>query len=109
MELWDKDFLDLEVPAHITFDDEAMGSFQFGLVEGWIDCRFSTRDGDPFVEFSWEGRDERDPTCGRGWATLKPQHGLEGRLFIHQGDDSGFKAAADVVRPKRRTRKARDH
>lgn len=29
MELWDKDYLDLEGPAHITFDRDRLGSFQF--------------------------------------------------------------------------------
>lgn len=109
MELWDRDYLDLVVPAHITFDDEAMGSFQFGTVDGWLDCRFSTRDGQPFVEFSWEGNNDTDPGCGRGWAKLNPAAGLEGRLFIHQGDDSWFKATTETLRPKARSRKSRDH
>jgi hypothetical protein len=106
MEVWDRDFLDLVVPAHITFDDEAMGSFQFGAVDGWLDCRFATRDGLPLVEFSWEGNDDSDASCGRGWAKLTPESGLEGRIFIHQGDDSWFKASREAT-PKTRSRKPR--
>ena len=34
MEMWDNDYIDMEVPAHITIDDKGNGSFQFGLVEG---------------------------------------------------------------------------
>ena len=106
MELWDKDYLDLAVPAHITFDEDSMGSFQFGTVDGWLDCRFSTRDGQPFVEFSWEGNNDTDPGCGRGWAKLNPE-AVEGRLFIHQGDDSWFKATKEAVRPTPRSPRKR--
>jgi hypothetical protein len=109
MEVWGNDYLDLVVPAHITFDDEAMGSFQFGTVDGWLDCRFSTRDGQPFVEFSWEGNNDNDPGCGRGWAKLSSDTAIEGRLFIHQGDDSSFKAKREALPPKTRARKPRNH
>jgi hypothetical protein len=113
MEVWGKDYLDLVVPAHITFDDEAMGSFQFGTVDGWLDCRFSKRDGEPFVEFSWEGNNDTDPGCGRGWAKMT-EAGLKGRLFIHQGDDSAFTATREALRSKPAARKpvarkARNH
>jgi hypothetical protein len=90
MELWDKDFLDLVGPAHITFKDEGHGSFAFGAVQGWTDCRFGTEDGLPFVEFSWQGSDEMDPASGRGWAVLMNGQCLEGRLFFHAGDESDF-------------------
>ena len=49
----DEDFMNLLGPANMTFDDDALGSFEFGAVVGFIDCRFSERDGKPFVEFSW--------------------------------------------------------
>ena len=91
MEVWDEDFLDMEVTAHITFQREGMGEFQFGLVHGWLDCRFGKRDGNPLVEFSWAGQDEMDDASGRGWAVLTDDE-LKGRLFIHNGDDSSFKA-----------------
>ena len=45
MEVWDKDYLDLVVPAFIEFDREQMGQFQFGTVRGWLDCRFDERQG----------------------------------------------------------------
>src|SRR5262245_49169933 len=91
MELWDRDYLDLVVPAFIEFDGEQMGQFQFGTVRGWLDCRFEERDGVEVVEFSWEGVNDNDPGCGRGWAALQEDR-LEGRLYIHRGDDSGFVA-----------------
>ncbi len=92
MELWDAEYLDLVVPAFIEFDREHMGQFQFGTVRGWLDCRFGERDGVPAVEFSWEGETDTDPGCGRGWGVLRNDR-LEGRLYIHRGDDSSFVAS----------------
>jgi hypothetical protein len=50
------------------------------------------RDGRTGVEFSWDGDDEGDQVSGRGWAVLVDDATLEGHLFIHMGDDSGFRA-----------------
>ncbi len=57
-------------------------------VEGFIDCRYSARE--PLVEFSWQGHDDGDDACGRGWAIVETDGKLRGRIFIHRGDDSGF-------------------
>lgn len=91
MELWDRAYLDLEGPAHITFDGDRLGSFRFGAVAGWIDYRLGTRDGKSAVEFSWEGRNDSDHSGGRGWATIDDDR-IIGRLFFHNGDDSAFVA-----------------
>lgn len=99
MELWDQAYMDLEGPAHITFDADRLGSFQFGAVRGWIDYRVSTEDGRVRVEFSWEGVSEGDPLCGRGWA-VQVNDAIEGLLFIHNGDESRFTAIRS--RPARR-------
>lgn len=32
-----------------------------------------------------------DPASGRGWAVIENDE-LHGRIFIHQGDDSAFRA-----------------
>ncbi len=92
MEVWSADYLDLVVPAFIEFDREEMGRFQFGTVRGWLDCRFGERDRGPVVDFSWEGENDNDPGCGRGWGLLRGDR-LEGRLYIHRGDDSAFVAS----------------
>lgn len=34
IELWDREYLDMEVPAFLRFGDNLMGEFQFGLVRG---------------------------------------------------------------------------
>jgi hypothetical protein len=92
MEVWDKDAIDLLGPANIAFDDDELGSFQFIAVVGFTDCRFSEREGKPFVEFSWQGNDDSDEACGRGWAEISDDGKLRGRIFIHCGDDSAFTA-----------------
>ncbi len=58
-----------------------------------MDCRVETVDGRERVEFSWEGQDELDPASGRGWAVIENGE-LRGRIFIHLGDDSEFRAKA---------------
>ena len=87
MEEWDAEYLDLVVPAFIEFNREQMGQFQFGTVRGWLDCRFGERDGAPLVEFSWEGENDNDPGCGRGW-----------------GGPRGTPRRAAVYSPRRRLR-----
>ncbi|GAB6904947.1 conserved hypothetical protein [Desulfosarcina cetonica] len=91
MEMWDQKFIDAEVQGYFHFDDDDSGEFQFGYVHGYMDCRFSIRNGKDFVEFSFDGNDEMDPTSGRGFATIEGDV-IIGRLFFHEGDDSGFKA-----------------
>lgn len=92
MELWDADFLNMEVRAYIRFDKDGRGEFQFGLVHGNMDCQFGDESGQPFVEFTWSGNDEMDPAEGRGFAVLKKNDRLKGRIYFHQGDKSAFKA-----------------
>jgi hypothetical protein len=92
MELWDTDAIDLVQPGFIEFDRDGTGRFGFIIVDGWMDCRETTRDGRPCVEFTWEGSDEGDQVTGRGWGTLAEDGTLDGRIFFHLGDDSGFHA-----------------
>ena len=91
MEMWDEAARDLLGPAYIQFGPDE-DEFAFIAVKGWMDCRYGTRDGKPLVEFSWQGKDERDEAMGRGWAMLETPDCLTGRIFIHQGDDSAFTA-----------------
>jgi hypothetical protein len=100
MELWGREALDLLGPAFIRFEDDRMGGFQFIAMRGGLDCRLSERGGLPAVEFSWEGEDEGDARCGRGWGILRDGT-LEGRLYIHGGDDSWF-IATRAARPRPR-------
>ena len=99
MELWDEDAIDLLGPAFLEINAGDQGRFRFIAVEGWMDIRHIERDGRPGIEFSWEGGNDRDRACGRGWATLTPDGSLEGRIFLHMGDDSWFRAEPVSLRP----------
>ncbi len=89
MEVWDRDVLDLVVPAHITLGTDGRGSIRFIAIEASVDYRVGTQNKQPAVEFSWSGRQERDFISGRGWAILSGDT-LTGRIYIHEGDDSEF-------------------
>ena len=91
MTQWDQDFVDEEVPGYFEFSRDSLGEFQFGYVRCGIDWRATERDGQPAVEFSFDGMDEMKPTSGRGWAVLNGDK-LDGMIFFHQGDESGFAA-----------------
>lgn len=67
MDAWDSEYMDMEVEAFLKIEDNGTGEFQFGLVHGYVNGHFTTRDGKSAVEFSWDGNDEMDPALGRGW------------------------------------------
>lgn len=90
MAKWDHKAINLVSQANIIFDSDEMGSFLFIAVRGFMDCRYSRYEGKPLVEFSWQGRDERDETCGRGWANTAEDGTLVGHIYIHCGEDSSF-------------------
>jgi hypothetical protein len=91
MEVWDANYFDMEVPAHITIRKDLTGDFQFGLVQSDLDRRVVAANGVFRLEFSWSDFDENDPMSGRGWMQVDGDQ-AEGRIFIHLGDESGFKA-----------------
>ena len=86
--------MDLAEPAHITFEGHHDGSIVFVAVTGQLDVRYGLRNGAARAEFSWEGSDDGEPTCGRGWGWVAfgTAGRLVGHIFIHNGDDSGFLA-----------------
>ena len=95
MDQWDNDYLDLLEPAHITFSGTADGQIVFGAVSGSLDVRYGARDGAVCAEFSWQGFDEGDPVCGRGWVAPGTAGRLAGHIFFHKGDDSALVAERD--------------
>ncbi len=90
-ELWDAEDLDSVVPAHLTLGANGLGEIEMLAISADVDYRVVQRDGLPGIEFSFDGQEEGDRICGRGWAVF---HGdeLQGRLFIHRGGDSAFRA-----------------
>ena len=91
MELWDQDFVDLETEGHFTFDDDEMGFFQFGAVQGQMDYRIEEFGESEKLVFSWAGIDDTDTVSGRGWVRIKGNE-LNGKIYFHLGDSSKFKA-----------------
>ena len=107
MELWTAEDLDLLGPARLMLNRGGSGEMSFIAVEAGLDYRVDLRDGQPAVEFTFDGSDEGDRISGRGWAVLE-NDALHGRVFIHHGDESSFVArrAANVgaTRPAGRQR-----
>jgi hypothetical protein len=101
---WDEDYFNEEVQAFIELEANGTGHFQFGYVQGYMNWRPGTRDGQPAVERTWEGTAWPDMTemTGRGWAKLEDE--LHGMIVIHLGDESNFvaKRAKAQKRPKKR-------
>src|SRR5262245_5706109 len=74
---WDEDYFNEEVQAFIELEASGTGHFQFGYVQGYMDWRPGTRDGQPGVEWTWEGADGAERT-GRGWAKVEDDGRVEG-------------------------------
>ena len=108
MSEWDEDYLHEEVQAFLEFEDNGTGHFQFGYVQGYMDWRPGMRDGQPAVEWTWEGNDGADmsPMTGRGWAKLEGER-LHGMIVIHLGDESDFVAKRVRGTPLSRSKKRR--
>jgi hypothetical protein len=95
MERWDQEFVDEEVEGFFEFEGDGHGSFQFGYVRAQIDYQLSKCDGQPRLEFSFDGYDEMEPTVDGGQ--------IDGMLFFYLGDESRFKAASlGPTKPRRR-------
>ena len=45
MDVWNNDVLDLVEEAHLTFEGTADGEIAFGALKGFLDVRYSSRDG----------------------------------------------------------------
>lgn len=103
MSAWDEEYIDEEEEGFFEFDDKGSGEFHFGYVHGRMDCRLTTRDGEPAIEWTWDGNDEMDSAQGRGWAVVKGDE-LHGMIFFHGGDDSEF-VARRPKKPQRTRRK----
>ena len=87
-DLWDRDYLDLMEPAHITFDGHGHGEFAFGCVNGGLDCQYAPRT----IFFTWQGFDEMDEASGDGSADLEDDGTLEIEIRFHLGDEAILKA-----------------
>lgn len=90
MDVWDNDVLEIGEEAHLAFEGASDGEIAFVAQKGFLDVRYGSRNGAACPEFSWQGLDDGDEACGRGWVTSGTAGRLVGHTFIHQADDSGF-------------------
>lgn len=77
--------------GYFTFDPDDVSKFRIGEVHGVMDCRIVQYGEFERVEFSWKGKSGSLLASGRGWTGMRGER-LEGRLFIHDGEDFGFVA-----------------
>lgn len=91
MSAWDDEFIDEEEEGYFEFNKKCSGQFHFGYVHGQMDCRQTTREGEPAIEWTWDGNDEMDSAQGRGWAVANGDE-LHGMIFFHGGEESEFVA-----------------
>ena len=90
MQGFDASYRDMMEPAYILFDDNGSGEFAFGCVTGQIFGAGGA--GARSTDFSWDGNEEMDATCGDGWAEIEPDGSIRGEINFHSGDDYEFAA-----------------
>lgn len=100
LDQWDADAGEMEEAGVITFEKEGSGEMVFGCVQAGLDWRFDAVTGR--IEFSFSGFEEEDEILGRGWAMIKGRQ-MEGRIFMHMGDESGFTAEKGQSHGRRQT------
>ena len=87
-DLWDRDYLDLVEPAHVTIGKDGRGEFAFGVVNATMELEYSRS----LVFFRWAGFDEGDEISGEGSAELQDDGTIEIELSFDAGDDATLKA-----------------
>ena len=97
MDLWDQDAVDLMGSAIVEINADGTGMMRFIAVEAVLDHRAAQRDGRAAIEFTWVGIDVGTPVSGRGWIALADADTIEGHIWFHMGDDSGFVARRHVL------------
>ena len=97
MSAWDRDFIDLVAPGHLTVKPNGHGACAFGAIETEIDCRIEKSADQERLVFTFVGWDEGDAVSGRGWAIVDGNK-MEGWFGFHLGDESTFKAEKKKAR-----------
>ena len=102
MDLRDRDSIDLVGPAFIEVT--ADGGARSGSSRWKDPSTLGTSTSTVAERWSSPGTAStmRDHVSGRGWACLEADGSLRGHLFIHSGDDSGFRARSRSAYPSKR-------
>jgi hypothetical protein len=92
MDDFDKEDINMEVPAYIKIENGSSGDFQFILVCGNMCGDFKMVEKGAIFDFTWDGTDENDEASGDGW--LKSEDGKTGtgQIRFHNGDTHNFLA-----------------
>ena len=96
MEQWEPDEFNKVIPAKINFnhikEKKSLGGLNFSNITANFDCRYKTVHKRPFVDFSFYGKNEKEPVVGRGFAILRSETMMEGTIILHQDIESWFVA-----------------
>jgi hypothetical protein len=87
-DLWDRDYLDLVVPASMTIGADGHGEIAYGAMQASLELDYSRST----VFFTWAGFDEMDDVSGSGVAELQDDGSLEIAFAYHLGDETILKA-----------------
>jgi hypothetical protein len=101
---YDDEYRDMCGAAKLKISSRGSGSVNFGAVEAEIDGKMDELDA-RVLRFTFEGGDEGDPMCGRGYCLVEGDE-MVGRMFRHFGDEFGFKAKRLAKDEKKKPNKA---
>jgi hypothetical protein len=87
-DLWDRDDLDLVVPATMTIGADGQGEIAYGAMQASLELDYSRS----MVFFTWAGFDESDEITGSGSAELNDDGTIEIAFAYHLGDEAVLKA-----------------
>jgi hypothetical protein len=87
-DLWDRDYLDLVEPAHLTVGEDGRAELAFGALQAAGEIEYSQT----IVFFRWNGFDEGDEISGDASAELQDDGSLEIELSFDNGDDATLTA-----------------
>jgi len=91
MSMWDRGYIDLVAPGHLTIKASGRGTFAFGAFEASVDCRIERSTGQARLVFTFAGWDEGDEMTGAGCAVARGDT-MTGWFAFHLGDESTFAA-----------------
>jgi len=100
---YDAEYIDLCGPAKLSISGSGGCPMHFGAIEIILDCKTDDLD-ERVLRFSFEGQDEGDPICGRGYCLVEGNE-MTGRLFRHLGDEFSFKAEKEKEAKKGKGKK----
>ena len=87
-DLWDRNYLDLCGPAHLSVRADGVGEIAFGAMQASLDVDY----GPDEIGFTWAGFDEMTEVAGTGSAELHDDGSLLIEFEYHLGDEAVLKA-----------------